>query len=87
QGLSREEAFALFEFYDPSGQIKGRGKRMVQENYEPFWTIEMAHKDAVLMQGAAHHERLPVVDAMAALTRNVGDRGLGKLDLAAVAQR
>ncbi|MBV8725171.1 MAG: NAD(P)-dependent oxidoreductase [Candidatus Eremiobacteraeota bacterium] len=87
QGLSREHAYALFDFYDPSGQIKGRGKRMVAENYEPFWTIDMAHKDAVLMQGAAHHERLPVVDALAALTRDVSGRGLGELDLAAVAQR
>ena len=87
QGLSREQAYALFEFYDPSGQIKGRGQRMVHENYEPFWTIDMAHKDAALMQAAAHHERLPVVDAIAALTRQVSDRGLGELDLAAVAQR
>jgi 3-hydroxyisobutyrate dehydrogenase-like beta-hydroxyacid dehydrogenase len=47
----------------------------------------MAHKDATLMQGAAHHERLPVIDAMQALMRNVSDRGLGELDLAAVAAR
>jgi len=39
------------------------------------------------MQAAAHHERLPAVDAVEALLRNVSDRGLGALDLAAVAQR
>jgi 3-hydroxyisobutyrate dehydrogenase-like beta-hydroxyacid dehydrogenase len=47
----------------------------------------MAHKDATLMQAAAHHERLPVIDAVEALLRNVSDRGLGALDLGAVAAR
>ncbi len=87
QGFTREQAYALFDFYDPSGQVSGRGKRMVAEAYEPLWTIDMARKDAALMQGAAHHERLPVVDAMEALLRNLSDRGLGALDLAAVAAR
>ena len=60
---------------------------MVGDDYEPVWTLDMAHKDAMLMQAAAHHERLPVIDAIEALLRNVSDRGLGDLDLAAVAQR
>ena len=87
QGLSREQSHELFDFYDPSGQIRGRGKRMVARDYEPYWTVDMAHKDAVLMQGAAHHERLPVIDAIEALLRGVSDRGLGDRDLAAVADR
>lgn len=87
QGLSRERAYTLFDFFNPSGQITGRGKRMVHEAYEPFWTLDMAHKDAMLMQAAAHHERLPVVDAVEALLRSVSDRGLGALDLGAVAAR
>jgi 3-hydroxyisobutyrate dehydrogenase len=87
QGLTRAQAFELFDFYDPGGQVHGRGKRMVEGNYDPMWSIDMAHKDAVLMQGAAKHERLPVVDAMEALLRNVSDRGLGDLDLSAVAKR
>jgi 3-hydroxyisobutyrate dehydrogenase len=87
QGLTREQAYALFDFYDPCGQIRGRGRRMVAQEYEPFWALDMAHKDAILMQAAAHHERLPVIDAMEALMRNVSDRGLGALDLGAVAAR
>jgi len=87
QGLTREGAYTLFDFYDPCGQVRGRGKRMAAQDYEPYWTLDMAHKDAALMQAAAHHERLPVVDAMEALLRNVSDRGLGALDLAAVAAR
>ncbi len=87
QGLSRAEGYALFDFYDPAGQVGGRGKRMVSGDYDPVWTIDMALKDATLMQGAAHHERLPVLDAVEALLRNASARGLGDLDLAAVAQR
>ncbi len=87
QGLTRAQAYSLFDFFDPCGQIKGRGKRMINGEYDALWTLDMAHKDAVLMQAAAHHERLPVIDAMEALLRNVSDRGLGDLDLAAVAQR
>ncbi|HZV77492.1 MAG TPA: NAD(P)-dependent oxidoreductase [Candidatus Babeliales bacterium] len=87
QALSREQAYALFEFYDPCGQIRGRGKRMVAQDYQPVWTLDMAHKDALLIQAAAHHERLPVIDAMEALLRDVSARGLGDLDLGAVAAR
>lgn len=87
QGLTREEAYTLFDYYDPCGQVRGRGKRMVSEHYDPVWTLDTAHKDALLMQAAAHHEKLPVVDAMEAVMRSVSDRGLGELDLAAVATR
>lgn len=87
QGLAREQAYRLFEFFDPSGQIKGRGKRMADGDYDPAWTLDMAHKDAVLMQEAAHHERLPVIDAIEALMRDASARGLGDRDLAAVAAR
>jgi 3-hydroxyisobutyrate dehydrogenase len=87
QGLARAQAYELFDFYDPAGQIRGRGKRMANNEYDPLWSVDMAHKDAVLMQAAAHHERLPVIDAMAALLRNVSDRGLGDRDLGAVAER
>jgi 3-hydroxyisobutyrate dehydrogenase len=87
QGLTREQAYRLFDFFDPSGQIKGRGKRMVAGDYDPAWTLDMAHKDAVLMQEAAHHERLPVIDAVEALMRDASARGLGDRDLAAVAAR
>ena len=87
RGLTRAQAFELFEFYDPSGQIKGRGRSMAAEDYEPAWTLDMALKDAVLMQGAANHERLPVIDAVEALMREQSARGFGDRDLAAVAAR
>lgn len=87
RGLTREQAYELYDFFDPTGQIKGRGRRMVSQDYDAAWTLDMALKDAVLMQGAANHERLPVVDAVAAAMRDAVARGLGDRDLAAVAAR
>jgi 3-hydroxyisobutyrate dehydrogenase-like beta-hydroxyacid dehydrogenase len=60
---------------------------MAAADYAPAWTLDMAHKDALLMQGAANHERLPVIDAVEALMREQSARGFGDLDLAAVAHR
>jgi 3-hydroxyisobutyrate dehydrogenase len=87
QGLTRGQAYELFDFYDPAGQVRGRGRRMAEGDYDAVWSIDMAYKDAVLMQAAAHHEKLPVIDAVAALLHNVADRGLGDRDLAAAAMR
>jgi len=85
RGLTREQAYELFSFYDPSGQIGGRGKRMAAGDYEPAWKLDVARKDALLMQAAANHERLPVIDAIEAMLRDASARGLGDRDLAAVA--
>lgn len=87
QDLSRAAAYTLFDFFDPCGQIGGRGKRMVRGDYDPLWSLDMAHKDALLMQAAAHHERLPVIDAVESLMRDESARGLGDRDLAAIAKR
>jgi len=87
RGLTRTQAYELFDFYDPGGQIKGRGRRMAEQAYEPAWTLDMAHKDAQLMQAAANHERLPTIDAIESAMREASARGLGDRDLAAIAAR
>ena len=60
-GLSRNEAYALFQSYDPSAQITGRGKRMAVSDYEPTWTLKTAHKDADLMIASAGELPLYVI--------------------------
>lgn len=86
-GLTREEAYRLFENYDPSLQIGGRGKRMAAHDYEPMWTLDMAHKDADLMLSSASDAQLPVIAAVEAALRQAKDRGLAEKDLAAIAAR
>lgn len=85
-GLSRQEAYRLFENYNPSGQISGRGKRMAQHDYEPTWTLEMARKDALLMLQSAGALDLPIIASVEQVLRDSIARGLGDRDLAAIAQ-
>ena len=84
-GVDRETAYTLFERYDPSGQISGRGKRMAHGDYDPTWTLDMAHKDAQLMLHASSGTALAVIAAVEQLLRDASQRGLGDRDLAAIA--
>ncbi|HET6894980.1 MAG TPA: NAD(P)-dependent oxidoreductase [Candidatus Baltobacteraceae bacterium] len=85
-GIDRASAYMLFERYDPSGQISGRGKRMSQGDYDPTWTLDMAHKDARLMLDTAQGYDLHAIGAVERLLREASARGFGALDLAAIAQ-
>lgn len=86
-GMSASDAYKLFEFYSPQGQIDGRGKRMAHGEYDPTWTVGMALKDARLMLDAAGTNALPVVDAVARELQETIASGNGHLDLAAIAKR
>lgn len=85
-GLGREDAYRLFDHYDPSGQISGRGKRMANRDYEPTWTLEMAHKDATLMLQSTSEYDAPIIATVERVLRAQIDRGLGDRDLAAIAR-
>jgi len=85
-GIDRETAYTLFEKYSPSGQITGRGKRMAAGDYEAAWTLDMALKDADLMLQTAERYDLRVIGAVERLLREASARGLGGLDLGAIAQ-
>jgi 3-hydroxyisobutyrate dehydrogenase len=86
-GIDRADAYKLFSFYSPQGQIEGRGKRIAQNEYDPTWTADMALKDATLMQAAANGTKLPVVDAVVSELHNAIARGHADLDLGAIAKR
>ncbi len=86
-GLSRKEAYTLFEHFDPSAQIGGRGKRMASSDYEPTWTLAMAHKDANLMLASANELPLPVISAIERALHDSMERGFSEKDVAAVAER
>lgn len=85
-GIDRQTAYRLFEKYDPSGQITGRGKRMAAREHEAAWTLDMAHKDADLMLQSASGYDLYVIGAVERLLREASARGLGAADLGAIAQ-
>jgi len=84
-GLTPEATYELFSFYDVSGQISGRGKRMAAGDYDAAWTLDMALKDARLMQQTAHGVPLSVIDAVAAALAAAETKGLGSRDVGAIA--
>jgi 3-hydroxyisobutyrate dehydrogenase len=84
-GLSSESAYELFSFYDVGGQITGRGKRMAMGDYDPSWTLDMALKDARLMQATANGGALDVIDAVAQELQRAAQSGLSERDLGAIA--
>jgi 3-hydroxyisobutyrate dehydrogenase len=86
-GISRRDAYTLFENYDPGAQIHGRGKRMAESDYEPTWTLEMAHKDAELMLASANGVPLPLIRAIERALHDAMERGFDSKDLAALAER
>lgn len=86
-GLDRAEAHSLFDNYDPSAQIGGRGKRMAHRDYEPTWTVDMADKDARLMIESAQGRELAVITAVERELRAAMERGHAAKDLAAIAAR
>ena len=86
-GISPHDAYKLFDFYSPPGQIEGRGKRMAHGDFDAAWTMDMALKDARLMLDAANGKPLPVVDAVAGELQEAISSGDSHLDLAAIAKR
>jgi 3-hydroxyisobutyrate dehydrogenase len=59
--VPREEAGALFDFFNPGTTIPSRIKRMLSGDYsQPSWELGMARKDARLMLEAAQEAGMPL---------------------------
>jgi len=85
-GISAERAFELFQQFDPGSTIKIRGPLMARGEYAGWFSHVMARKDVGLMlEAAGGAEHVPALKVAAdKLSRNI-ERGLGHLDLAALA--
>lgn len=55
-GLAPDEAIRLFEHFNPGTSTLGRATRLASGSYEAAsWTLEMARKDARLVEGELAH--------------------------------
>lgn len=63
-GIPREQAHALLDTVSPANVVKGRGKRMLDGDPTPHWSLAMARKDVGLMLEAGAHT--PLLSALAA---------------------
>lgn len=79
-GIPREQAHALLDTVNPASVVNGRGKRMLEGDPTPHWSLAMARKDVGLMLEAGGHT--PLLEALAAeMDAVIATRG-GELDLA-----
>lgn len=88
-GFSRKEAFKLIGFFNPGNTLKGRGKRMAEEDYSTSFEVSMARKDVRLMIEAAGEQgdALITLPAVAARLDALIERGHGDEDLGAIARQ
>lgn len=87
-GIDPREAYTLFQDFDPSGQVKGRGKRMAEGDFTPpMFELSAARKDVRLMleTAAASGTELGVLPAIARFFDAAIAAGHGDDDLAAIA--
>ena len=82
-GVPPADAGALFELFNPGASVPARVKRILEgEHDRPSWTLEMARKDARLMQEAAGPAGagLALLPALAAAMDRALAEGLGGKD-------
>ena len=82
--IAPDDAFSLFDDFDPSGVMGYRGKSMSEGEYAPAFTLEMARKDVGLMLETADDEPLAVLPGLAQrmdelIAEGHGDKDLGVL--------
>jgi 3-hydroxyisobutyrate dehydrogenase-like beta-hydroxyacid dehydrogenase len=86
-GVSRTDAYGLFDKFKLEPTVAVRGSRIVAENYEATFTLETARKDARLMLESAAGQPMPVLDAIARRMDDLIAKGQGAFDMAVMAKR
>ena len=85
-GLSADHVTELFQHFNPANTLKGRGRRMAEQDYETQWSVRMARKDVGLMLEASGERTLQILPAIAhCLEAHIAD-GDGERDLAIIGQ-
>lgn len=79
-GIPRPQAHALLDTVSPAGVVKGRGKRMLEGDLTPYWSLAMARKDVGLMLDAGG--TTPMLEALARRMDAVIEERGGDDDLA-----
>lgn len=88
-GVPPAEAGALFDLFNPGAFVPARVRRILAAEHDrPSWTLEMARKDARLMESAAGPDGggLAILPALAAAMDRALAEGLGEKDWMVVAR-
>jgi len=85
-GVSSADAMKILDFFNPSGVIGARGRKMIDRDYEPSWELTMARKDVRLMIETADGFPLAALDGIAKRMDLLIAEGRGRDDLAVIAK-
>ena len=85
-GVSSADALKILDFFNPSGIISARGKKMVEKDYDPSWELVMARKDVRLMIETADGNPLAALGGIAKRMDALIAEGRGSDDLAVIAK-
>ncbi len=85
--VDRNEAWALFSRFKPEGTFTTRSKKILEEDYEALFELQVARKDARLMLESAGDEPMPVIAAIAARIDQLIAAGYAHADMAVMAKR
>jgi 3-hydroxyisobutyrate dehydrogenase len=88
-GVAPAEVATLFEHFNPGASVPARFKRMTDADYDhPSWELDMARKDARLMQAEADAAgiALSMLPAVAALMDRFSAAGHGHADWTVIAK-
>ena len=87
-GIAPEDAYTVFDFFNPANVVGPRAKKISSGNFTPTWELTMARKDTRLMidEAQSHGVTLAVVPAIAAAFDDAIRHGYGSLDSTAVAK-
>jgi 3-hydroxyisobutyrate dehydrogenase len=84
--VSSTDALKILDFFNPSGIIGMRGKKMIDGDYEPSWELTMARKDVRLMIETAGDYPLAALEGIAKRMDVLIADGRGSDDLAVIAK-
>lgn len=85
-GIRTEDAYALFQRFNPAMTLDVRGAKMARGDFSPSFAMSMARKDVGLMLEAADGAPLAVLPGLAARLDELVRAGLGDLDVGALAK-
>jgi 3-hydroxyisobutyrate dehydrogenase len=84
-GISPADALQVFTKFQPGALIQGRGEKMARGDFSASFELTMARKDMRLMLEAAGSQTTTVLPSIAKHMDDAIARGLGRLDLGAIA--
>ena len=85
--MPREAVGDVFRKFNMDGIVNARGIRMMNEDYQATFTLDVARKDVRLMMESAEREPVPMLRALAERMDDAIGAGLSDFDVGVLSKR